>query len=212
MKTLIIGEQPFIQKQRQHIDEVSKDMEMEHIETNNLHKAFSILMKNKDFDFVLADFSMLGKDWRHTLKNLLDETGKAKLIFVSDTEDKEIVNYLMLSGCYGFIPASYSDKIFTFALSLMLHGCEYIPPAFLYNRQSKMNSPTDYRLPDGKFLTPRQIQVLNLLGRGLSNKQIAYDMSVSEATVKLHINALLKNLDVDNRTQAVINAQRLGFL
>jgi len=54
--------------------------------------------------------------------------------------------------------------------------------------------------------------VLELLGEGMSNKQIAFKMDVSEATVKLHINALLKNLEVDNRTQAVVSAQRLGFI
>lgn len=69
-----------------------------------------------------------------------------------------------------------------------------------------------HTLPDGKNLTFRQSEVLQHLSNGLSNKQIAYEMNVSEATVKLHINALLRHLHVENRTKAVVTAQRLGIL
>ena len=67
-------------------------------------------------------------------------------------------------------------------------------------------------LPSGRKLTPRQREVLELLSIGLSNKEIAYCINVSEATVKLHINALLRNLHVKNRTKAVITAQMMGLL
>ena len=63
-----------------------------------------------------------------------------------------------------------------------------------------------------KTLTNRQSQVLDLIAQGKSNKQIAYDMGVSESTVKLHINALLRSLHVNNRTQAVITAQKIGLI
>ena len=63
-----------------------------------------------------------------------------------------------------------------------------------------------------KNLTNRQSQVLDLIAQGKSNKQIAYDMGVSESTVKLHINALLRTLHVSNRTQAVVTAQKMGII
>lgn len=63
-----------------------------------------------------------------------------------------------------------------------------------------------------KNLTTRQSEVLGLIAEGLPNKQIAYKLGVSEATVKLHINALLRSLGVTNRTQAVITAQKMGIL
>ena len=63
-----------------------------------------------------------------------------------------------------------------------------------------------------KTLTNRQSQVLDLIAQGKSNKQIAYDMGVSESTVKLHINALLRTLHVSNRTQAVVTAQKMGII
>ena len=75
-----------------------------------------------------------------------------------------------------------------------------------YNGSSHISNPLK------KNLTNRQSQVLDLKAQGKSNKQIAYDMGVSEATVKLHINALLRSLKVNNRTQAVITAQKMGLI
>ena len=76
----------------------------------------------------------------------------------------------------------------------------------MYNLKEGITPVEKYRL------TPRQVEVLRYLALGLQNKQIAYEMNVSEATVKLHINALLRHLHVENRTNAVVTAQRLGIL
>ena len=94
---------------------------------------------------------------------------------------------------------------------MILDGGTYIPPVMLKTDSiSKSTSPT--LPPLKKNLTNRQSQVLDLIAQGKSNKQIAYDMGVSEATVKLHINALLRSLKVNNRTQAVITAQKMGLI
>lgn len=98
-----------------------------------------------------------------------------------------------------------------------MDGHSYVPPALLKGLQSSVKAAESGRilsstLPDGKNLTTRQKEVLQYLSNGLSNKQIAYEMGVSEATVKLHINALLRHLHVENRTKAVVTAQRLGIL
>ena len=95
------------------------------------------------------------------------------------------------------------------ALKLILEGGTYIPPALIEN--SNESTSNNYR-HNGKTLTNRQSQVLDLIAQGKSNKQIAYEMGVSEATVKLHINALLRSLKVNNRTQAVVTAQKLGLI
>ena len=79
--------------------------------------------------------------------------------------------------------------------------------------QTLINQAADtMNLSNGKKLTTRQFEVLRYLAQGLSNKQIAYQMSVSEATVKLHINALLRAMGATNRTQAVIKAQKMGVI
>ena len=92
-----------------------------------------------------------------------------------------------------------------------------MPPAVLKGLKKSAKAAGESRilshtLPNGKNLTYRQSEVLQHLSNGLSNKQIAYEMNVSEATVKLHINALLRHLHVENRTKAVVTAQRLGIL
>ncbi len=211
MKIIIShDESPFIKRVSRLIKKIDKSIEL--VTANSFNALITACNKEKDASFIITDFDLLGKEWRKNLKRLISASQSKKLVFVSSIDDREIVNYLMLSGCYGFIPNDYDDETFSIALNLMLRGHEYIPPIFLHGRRQRMSSPTDYRLPDGKFLTPRQVEVLELLGEGMSNKQIAFKMDVSEATVKLHINALLKNLEVDNRTQAVVNAQRLGFI
>ncbi|MBR7159355.1 MAG: response regulator transcription factor [Alphaproteobacteria bacterium] len=187
------------------------DASIEITESNNLHNVFSLTGRNNNFDFLLLSFEMLGSEWRQRLKNILANAKSSKIVFIADNEDKDIINYILEAGCYGYIPKRYEAPIFTSALQLMINDCLYIPPAFLKKGRIATN-PLECRLPDGKILTNRQVEVLGHLGKGLSNKQIAYEMSVSEATVKLHINALLKNLGADNRTQAVVSAQRFGFL
>ena len=96
--------------------------------------------------------------------------------------------------------------IFKEAILSLIKGETYIPKAL----QDVKNEYPDKFI--NKKLTNRQSQVLDLIAQGKSNKQIAYEMGVSEATVKLHINALLRSLKVTNRTQAVITAQKIGLI
>lgn len=183
------------------------------VSADNLYNLFALLSKNKDAEYAFVDFYIFGEEWRRQLKRFCDEKDKVKVVFYSDIKNQEIINYLFTLGSYGFIPTYYKKELLSPILYLLFNGCAYIPPSLLSEQKEEVRPlMQEYRLPDGKALTPRQIEVLGFLGKGLSNKQIAFEMDVSEATVKLHINALLKNLDVNNRTQAVISAQRFGFL
>ena len=92
----------------------------------------------------------------------------------------------------------------TSALKLVLDGGTYVPSTLLNRNTDNMGK--------NKILTHRQNQVLGLVAQGMSNKQIAYEIGVSEATVKLHINALLRSVGATNRTQAVITAQKMGII
>ena len=117
----------------------------------------------------------------------------------------------MENGISGYIPKRSDPKIMTGALKLVLDGGTYLPPSVLDSGSSSGNQQGENR-SKGKTLTNRQSQVLELVAQGLSNKQIAYEMGVSEATVKLHINALLRSIGATNRTQAVIIAQKMGLI
>ena len=142
------------------------------------------------------------------IKNLAPNT---KIVAISSSEDTRNIKKILSCGVKGYIPKRSDSNILSGALKLILDGGTYIPPAMLdngidYNGSSHISNPLK------KNLTNRQSQVLDLIAQGKSNKQIAYDMGVSEATVKLHINALLRSLKVNNRTQAVITAQKMGLI
>ena len=98
-------------------------------------------------------------------------------------------------------------------MKLILDGGTYLPPSVLSQANAGLfgEQPGETKSRN-KTLTPRQTEVLGFVAEGMSNKQIAYEMGVSEATVKLHINALLRAVGATNRTQAVIIAQKTGLI
>ena len=174
---------------------------------------------SKTFDLVFVDKELLGTGWREGLKRLIRSFPSARVIFMGDSEAPEDILDAFETGVKGYLTKLSSDSLIMNALRMIIDGNVYVPAAVLkgmvksdgrkFSTKSRILSHT---LPNGKSLTVRQSEVLLHLSDGLSNKQIAYEMSVSEATVKLHINALLRNLRVENRTQAVVTAQRMGIL
>lgn len=181
------------------------------------YSSLSVLAEQKkEFDLIFIDLSVLGKDWKEKLEVIKESFPKARIAVMSDSEDqKDILDAFSLKVA-GYITKSSPDTLIIDALRMIMNGSLYIPPAILNGLQKR--SPNgehrilSHTLPNGKNLTFRQSEVLQHLSNGLSNKQIAYEMKVSEATVKLHINALLRHLHVENRTKAVVTAQRLGIL
>ena len=174
---------------------------------------------SKTFDLVFVDKELLGAGWREGLKRLIRSFPAARVVFMGDSEAPEDILDAFETGVKGYLTKLSSDSLIMNALRMIMDGDVYVPAAVLkgmiksdgrqFSTKSRILSHT---LPNGKSLTVRQSEVLLHLSDGLSNKQIAYEMSVSEATVKLHINALLRNLRVENRTQAVVTAQRMGIL
>lgn len=143
------------------------------------------------------------------------------IIILSAVFDKEIVEKTIEIGVSGYIPKTSSNAVILSAVNLVMSGGVYIPPELL-NRKLP-DEFNEFRqaveLPEGKAveeniksLTPRQIDVLRCISQGMSNKQIAYALGLTEGTVKLHVTAILKILNVYNRTGAVVEASRLGLI
>ena len=132
--------------------------------------------------------------------------------------DKEVVQKTIELGAAGYIPKTSSNAVIVSAVNLVMSGGVYIPPELLQDTKrdefdllrqiEKMPETSDKT----GILSPRQIDVLNLIAKGRSNKQIAYELGLTEGTVKLHVTAILKVLNVYNRTGAVAEATRLGIL
>lgn len=173
--------------------------------------------QKKTFNLIFIDRDVLGPDWREKLQTLKTMFSESRVVMMSESEDQKDILDAFDLGVVGYITKLSPDSLIINALRLIVDGNLYVPPAVLKGMQKRRHATGEGRilthtLPNGKNLTYRQSEVLQHLSNGLSNKQIAYEMSVSEATVKLHINALLRHLHVENRTKAVVTAQRLGIL
>lgn len=160
-------------------------------------------------DLLIIDVEMQDMPWLEALKKIRELSPKTKIIVVSAAEDRRTIRTILANGVKGYIPKRSEIKVFNHAVKLVSDGGTYVPPNLLDTQPINDLSGSKY---GAKMLTNRQFQVLDLIAQGKSNKQIAYDMGVSKSTVKLHINALLRSLHVNNRTQAVVTAQKIGLI
>lgn len=210
MKVLIADEQSlFRDGLTLRLKEINQNIDI--LQSSSLTEMLQILSAEPNTDILILDIDLAGFSVEETIKNIQNISPSAKIIAISSSEDAHNIKNILSLGAKGYIPKRSDSNILSGALKLILDGGTYIPPVMLKTDSiSKSTSPT--LPPLKKNLTNRQSQVLDLIAQGKSNKQIAYDMGVSEATVKLHINALLRSLKVNNRTQAVITAQKMGLI
>lgn len=132
------------------------------------------------------------------------------VIIVSATENPAVIRRCLNLGASAFIPKSLPVTEIREAVKTVLDGGIWVPPGISLEDEASDDIPVlTARL---STLTPQQVRVLTMLGEGLLNKQIAYELSVSEATVKAHVSAILQKLGVDSRTQAVIAVNRIANL
>lgn len=189
------------------LEEINPDIILHQAAT--FSQAVKILDKENDINMIIVDLDMPDMKWEDGINELKNKAPDVSMVVISASEDIRNIRKILATGIKGYIPKRSDPKIMHNALKLILEGGTYIPPALIENTSE--SSSSSHR-SNGKTLTNRQSQVLDLIAQGKSNKQIAYEMGVSEATVKLHINALLRSLKVNNRTQAVVTAQKMGLI
>jgi DNA-binding NarL/FixJ family response regulator len=165
------------------------------------------LEASPDTDLVLLDLTMPGVRGFSGLLFLRSERPSTPVVVVSGNEDRAVIRHCMEFGAAGFIPKSSPLETMRVAIAQVLEGGRWTPPDFDPGSQpNRESSAMARRLAS---LTPQQIRVLMMLSQGLLNKQIAYELTVSEATVKAHVSAILQKLGVESRTQAVILATKI---
>lgn len=210
MRVLITDEQSLFRDGLSlRLQQINSDITI--IQAANLADMYKILSKEKDLDFLILDIDLTELNTTEIINKIKASNPNTKIIAISSSEDIRNIKRVLSFGVKGYIPKRLDSNILSGALKLILDGGTYIPPIMLDNNINS-NIYNQTISPLKKNLTNRQSQVLDLIAQGKSNKQIAYDMGVSEATVKLHINALLRSLKVNNRTQAVITAQKMGLI
>lgn len=191
------------------------------IKAKNYIELLDVVKNESGFDLILTDLAMPGGIWLDALKEIHDKLPEAPIIILSAVFEKEIVQKTLDLGAAGYIPKTSSNAVILSAVNLVLSGGVYIPPELL--KSSTESSLDELKKIDElnhnadlsekiRILSPRQLDVLKLIAEGKSNKQIAYELGLTEGTVKLHVTAILKLLNVYNRTGAVAQATTLGLL
>jgi len=161
------------------------------------------LLKEQDFTLVFVDLNMPDSNGLTDLALLKKMYPKTPVIVVSGHEEAGIIRNCLDYNASGYIIKSSSPKDIKAAINTVLAGNIYVPPCITLEDGS--DTGTSSTAADQiNSLTPSQLKVLVEIGKGKLNKQIAYDLEISEATVKAHITAIFKKLEINNRTQAVL--------
>lgn len=175
------------------------------VEADCFHALDVAAAENPDAELALLDLNMPGARGFSSLVFMRAQYPAIPVIVVSASEDANTVRRARDFGAAGFIPKSSPMKTITEAIAAVNAGDEWFPPS-LNEADDHSGAELSERL---STLTPQQFRVLLMLADGKLNKQIAYDLNVSEATVKAHMTAILRKLGIYSRTQAALIAQQL---
>jgi DNA-binding NarL/FixJ family response regulator len=164
----------------------------------------------RSYDLILLDLRMPGTAGLDALDALRAAAPATPLVVLSGEDDPQVVRAAIERGAMGFIPKSSTPELLVQALRLVLAHGVYLPPAVLLSVRSVPApvAPGEMLLPG---LTPRQMDVLRCVIRGMPNKAIARELDVSEGTIKAHLTLVLRALGAQNRTEAVYAAAKLGL-
>ena len=160
-----------------------------------------------DIDLILLDLRMPGVRGFSGLMYLRAQYPSLPIVVVSASDDPAVIRRCIDFGASGFIPKTLGIEALRQAIARVLQGEVWTPPDVDLTRQS--DGEITAMIARLSTLTPQQVRVLMMLSAGLLNKQIAYELGVSEATVKAHVSAILQKLGVESRTQAVIAAGKI---
>ncbi|GGU51849.1 glycerol metabolism activator [Pseudomonas laurentiana] len=185
------------------------------LETADLDSALELTQSADDLDLILLDLNMPGMHGLGGLINLRNEAPTVPVVIVSAEQDKQVVLQAITYGAVGFITKSSPRSQMTEAIEQILNGNVYLPPDII--RTQKNTSRRNQNEPQGfapellQALTRKQLLVLERMTKGESNKQIAYNLDIAETTVKAHVSAILRKLNVHNRVQAILSAGDIDF-
>ncbi|MGI9483843.1 MAG: response regulator transcription factor [Hyphomicrobiales bacterium] len=173
----------------------------------SLGEVVEVLGNGATPDLVLLDLKMPGVQGFSGLSFLRAQYPDIPVIVVSASDEPPVIRRAMGFGASGFIPKSTPVEHMRQAVKEVLEGGVWLPESVDIN--SNEDDEVTQLIQRFATLTPQQLRVLMMLREGLLNKQIAYELSVSEATVKAHVSAILQKLGVESRTRAVIAAARI---
>jgi DNA-binding NarL/FixJ family response regulator len=203
MKVLVVDDHPLVREGMRHLL-AGLDGHPEVLEAPDAAAALRVLEGNPDLDLALLDLNLPDSDGLAVLAEFGRRAPDLPVVILSGVQDAALMRAALDKGAAGFIPKSALSQLIVPALKLVLAGGVYVPPEMLPGRGMGVAAGD----PE---LTARQQQVLRLLVAGKSNKEIAAALQLSEPTVKAHVVAVFRALQVRTRAQAVAAATRRGL-
>ncbi len=178
------------------------------VEADSLDSLQAAVEANPSADLLFLDLSMPGVSGFSALAYMRSNHESLPTVIVSAMDDPAVIRRAIQHGASGFIPKSSPISTLERGIRAVLDGEVWLPDGI--NLQDDGLDHGEAQIAEALgSLTPHQFRVLMMLSEGLLNKQIAYQLGVSEATIKAHVTAILKKMHVTNRTQAVLAVQQL---
>lgn len=183
------------------------------LETENLEATLAITANEEELDLILLDLNMPGMSGLTGLIQLRNEAPTIPVAIISAEEDKNVMLQAVSCGAVGFLTKSSPKEQLIKAIAQILEGNIYLPPEIMRASSTRRQEPGERAITSEQLeaLTRKQLQVLEHMTRGESNKMIAYHLNIAETTVKAHVSAILRKLGVSNRVQAILSASDIDF-
>ncbi|MEH6357698.1 MAG: response regulator transcription factor [Pseudomonadales bacterium] len=184
---------------------------VEVLHANSFDQVLSTFSENDSIDLMLLDLKMPGMDPDSGIRTICRTWPEVPIIIVSVTEDVQTIRKALAAGAMGYVPKTSSPDVTISALKLVLAGGIYVPPHVLKQDISQLsNEPQLEESGTKSLLTRRQMEVLDLIVSGKSNKAIADEIGLTTSTVKMHVSGIFKKLGVGSRTEAIAKHAELN--
>lgn len=168
--------------------------------------ALDLIQSEEKFDLILLDYNMPGMAGLNGLKRAMEASGGTPVALMSGIASRSVAEEALAFGAAGFVPKTLAAKTLVNAVRFMAMGEKYAPIDFM-----TADDPTVAPNPLAQKLSRRELQVLEGLSKGKSNKEIARDLDLQEPTIKLHVKTLYRKIGAANRTQAALIAKEEGL-
>jgi two-component system, NarL family, nitrate/nitrite response regulator NarL len=212
MKVLIVDDHPVL---RDGLSALLQHADADNtvLQARDANEGLALAESAPDLDVVILDLEMPGMKGLQALAEFGRRRPDVPVIVLSSSEDPDDVRQSLASGALGYVPKSASQSVLLSAIGLVLNGELYVPPLILAEgARFERGRPRKTEPESNQLLTTRQIQILQLLSAGMPNKTIAARLGLSEKTVKVHVTAIFKALNVINRTQAAAAGRKAGII
>lgn len=178
---------------------------IETVTASDFDGAMALVDVQGPFDLIMLDYNMPGMQGLTGLKTALAHNGGQKVALMSGIATKSVAEEALADGAAGFVPKTLSAKSLINAVRFMAMGEQYAPIDFMTQEEAAAPNPL------AEKLSRRELQVLEGLSQGKSNKEIARDLDLQEPTIKLHVKTLYRKIGAANRTQAALIAKEQGL-